>query len=1025
MRKHLLLFLVLVYPFLSHSQNDTTLTDSIPITQLGDQAALNLLRLPGTDNTLPFSIPPSPEAEAFRKHGNYPVSQYTGLPNISIPIYTIHLEDLDIPIELSYHASGIKVDETASWVGLGWSLSSGGVISREIKGIADEDDGGIADPMRTDNYYPASLESISTIEDFLTGNVEIPFLKACQDGQKDTESDIYSLNAFGMNVKFIIDPDANVHCLPQSNLKIVPINASNLRLGWIVTDPNGNKFYFERTETTTSMVVEKDGSSPTNRNIGSPITGWYITKIIPSSGYGVYFNYQGNGFTQAVKLNEFATYIPLGVSSPEFPDDKTNHSFSKYEIRYSVPVLSSIQFNEGGLNFFLNSSSREDTQGTSWALNKIELRAFGGSLIKSFEMDYGYFVSSVYGGGTPNYLHKRLKLLSVTEKGSDGQALPPYEFTYYTSYNLPGTFSCDRDHWGYYNGNNSNDFREFKLIPNKTFLSQSISGLEYNYGGAKREPHYPEMKACTLTKIKYPTGGETEFQYEPHTYYKAGSGNKIAGGLRIKRIVNYNTDESLPTFKEFTYLNENRTYSSAYFNHTFKYAYDFSSEIESPCPWPEYGCPSWVIVSGSGHAIPLQPQGEIYYSTSQNGLGLTKNSSIGYGRVQEKDGYISNGQYITKNGETEYIFTTKFESPSSYIQNEPISGWIGMVYPYGPFFKTSEFGNHDSYFPAYSYPSKDWREGLLRKKFVYNENGDPLTSIENFYSYGVNASEIGKGLRMIKLPMYYCDKMLASNILYSKYTIHSDWTRLDKTTEKTYDNGTELVVETNYAYDSQRQLLTQSTFTDSKNSTIATKYYYPFNYNTTSYNIPSLINKNIIGKPIDIRIYDGTQLRSGKQIKYNTDGQPIDVYIAEPTSTDITFNSSNPYTFSHKVNYEYNDDYRIIQATYDDSYTTAYLWDIENIYLLAKVENATYSHLSDFEREYWDTPSSSLYEDIKSDFPNALITTFTHKMLIGITQTTNPSGVSTFYNYDSFGRLSTVKNDDGKLLNVYEYHFGN
>ena len=69
-------------------------------------------------------IPPSPTAAAFTKYGNIPVSYYNGLPNINIPLYELADRDIKIPISLSYHASGIKVSEEASWVGLGWALNA-------------------------------------------------------------------------------------------------------------------------------------------------------------------------------------------------------------------------------------------------------------------------------------------------------------------------------------------------------------------------------------------------------------------------------------------------------------------------------------------------------------------------------------------------------------------------------------------------------------------------------------------------------------------------------------------------------------------------------------------------------------------------------------------------------------------------------------------------------------------------------------------------------------------------------------
>ena len=67
-----------------------------------------------------------------------PVSQYTGIPNISVPIYNIKMQQLSLPISLSYHAGGLKVEQEASWVGAGWSLNAGGNINRTVRGPPDE-----------------------------------------------------------------------------------------------------------------------------------------------------------------------------------------------------------------------------------------------------------------------------------------------------------------------------------------------------------------------------------------------------------------------------------------------------------------------------------------------------------------------------------------------------------------------------------------------------------------------------------------------------------------------------------------------------------------------------------------------------------------------------------------------------------------------------------------------------------------------------------------------------------------------
>lgn len=67
-------------------------------------------------------LPLSPQAAALARYGEYPVSMATGVPDINIPIYTIRLGDFSLPIRLAYHSSGIRVDDVASIVGLGWSL---------------------------------------------------------------------------------------------------------------------------------------------------------------------------------------------------------------------------------------------------------------------------------------------------------------------------------------------------------------------------------------------------------------------------------------------------------------------------------------------------------------------------------------------------------------------------------------------------------------------------------------------------------------------------------------------------------------------------------------------------------------------------------------------------------------------------------------------------------------------------------------------------------------------------------------
>src|SRR6059036_3887252 len=78
---------------------------------------------------------PSPTVASLGKFGDVPVSLYTGVPDISIPLFTAKGRTLALPIVLKYHAGGIKVEEIGSWVGIGWTLEAGGTITRTVRGL--------------------------------------------------------------------------------------------------------------------------------------------------------------------------------------------------------------------------------------------------------------------------------------------------------------------------------------------------------------------------------------------------------------------------------------------------------------------------------------------------------------------------------------------------------------------------------------------------------------------------------------------------------------------------------------------------------------------------------------------------------------------------------------------------------------------------------------------------------------------------------------------------------------------------
>lgn len=148
-------------------------------------------------------VPPSPQAYSLAKYGDIPVSNFTGIPNIAIPIWNVVDHSLSLPISLEYYAGGIKVDEVASFVGLGWSLQAGGAITRVVHGRGEYlSSSGEHLPRRIDNinYTTASGK---TPYQFIVDNS----FQSVAAGQFDSEPDVFYYNFLDKSGKFYFDRD--------------------------------------------------------------------------------------------------------------------------------------------------------------------------------------------------------------------------------------------------------------------------------------------------------------------------------------------------------------------------------------------------------------------------------------------------------------------------------------------------------------------------------------------------------------------------------------------------------------------------------------------------------------------------------------------------------------------------------------------------------------------------------------------------------------------------------------------------
>lgn len=434
-------------------------------------------------------IPPTPTTAALGKYGEVPVSMHTGLPNITVPLAHLSGKDLSVPIELSYHAGGIKVEETSSWVGLGWSLFAGGVITRQPRGLPDDE---------TYGYFFNTIKNSEFINEATGLPTQPSLINASLNGQADFEPDIFYFNFAGESGKFFYNGETSKFvCVTNSRKKIAydPVSA-----GFTITSEDGTRYYFLDRELNANAAPCQGSSS-------NSVTGWYLSKIVNANKTdSILFKYVSYAYsfeTLSTSEKKFIANAQADCAAMEFGPNAAN---CNRQNAFSAKRLKTIIARSGKAVFTAEATSRWDILGDS-ALQYVEIYNYNNELTQKYRLNHDYFGPP--SAGSPSYLY-RLRLSSV-EKIS-GAAIESYRNFEYAPHAVPSRLSYAQDYWGYYNGASNAD-----LVPTIT-LSWPIVNVPITIAGSNRNPSstplYSQMGM--LTKMIYPTGGYTLFEYENH-----------------------------------------------------------------------------------------------------------------------------------------------------------------------------------------------------------------------------------------------------------------------------------------------------------------------------------------------------------------------------------------------------------------------------------------------------------------------------------------------------------------------------
>lgn len=424
---------------------------------------------------------------------NIPVSHYTGTASINIPFYTISAGGVQVPVSLGYQASGIKVKDMETWVGLGWRLSTGGRISRMVRGAQADEEGYSRVSGTPDGEQANNLSSWNTDK-----------IDERNDAEFDSEPDLFFFEISGKSGQFVADYNGDVHLIPYQGIQ-VKWNRTPYSSTFTVTDESGNRYYFNEVETTVSEDLDN------KEDVKDWITSWNLSRIVTSQNDTIRYYYTSNA--PIVDVNTSHTIInsaswDIGTGwSIETVEEKTNSRRVTNYPRY----LQRIEWNGGKLEFV----AEENTDNKPPRLTEVKLYAEN-RYLKSTVLSYGTFDN----GST--------KLSSIDEKNGETTEHVCH-FEYNTAYHLPSRYSLDYDHWGYFNGTGSS---QGGYIPTYEIHGHVVEG-------ADRSPKFPQTAADMLTDIVYKGGGRKKFEYEANVAADGYFGEKtiIGGGVRIKRII--------------------------------------------------------------------------------------------------------------------------------------------------------------------------------------------------------------------------------------------------------------------------------------------------------------------------------------------------------------------------------------------------------------------------------------------------------------------------------------------------------
>lgn len=973
------------------------------------------------------------------RYGEFHTSLFTGRLQVSVPIYKVDDPDFNMDIALHYNAEGFKPRKHSGYVGYNWHLEAGGCITREVQGLPDEIYG--IEAVNSGAHYSGGVEGMYH---FITQNPDAenmnkndifalplaPDSQACLTGNNlwinvgngctykvDYMPDIFHFNFLGRKGSFMINNTGEVQIISGD---FVDVDLSGILADWDKRHPDKTPYY------AFPMYPEKNSSITIRTTDGytyifggdiskleytvnacdrshflplvlndytgielnpATVSSWHLSKIIAPNQRVVTFYYKPAGEDEwANILDDY----PVSVPKEDDPLWEFNEYFDRFGRYYQVQAT--LHDNIMKNNVLYGQFTDEEYQcllnfynppyihvGDLFYMYSATKTCVLDSILISGDQPLKIIFNNsqeskaMYDSSAYAINSKRQYQLDSIRILASGRNIK----TANLSYNYKSSGGQHPSNWRFLSSAHVSGVGTYQMTynngsyPDLYNLGLTHAGIYHVESGTSDESddygyYVNNSTIALLEKLIYPTGGYQTYSYEPYHFNK-----KRKYSVLTDSSVEMNTTNESGT-KKGARIREVKTFDKI--NHQIErklYTYAdgvFYDNLRvynlANDLYPQYGWP-------------------IRYTAN---YGLLE-THIGYGKVTEE---VTNAQGDTYT--TIYQFDTGDNSYTT--QND-----ANMNERY--YCDNRKFGIMEGQL-LYGSKLKKWG------KLLYVKNYESNNTLQRLIHYDYNNTQLCNDTVVI----FNCGYGYA---LAKKLYINPDVITAQVTTN--YSNGDSLVNSKFYAYDSKLRVKTDI-IEDSRDIQHFTKYFYPDD-------IPGVTNMGSSPPPLCLMILGhrvGTPVETisgyiSGQTEYITGGT-IDIYkniifpennISSRLYKTLSLSLSEPTTTYQPMSVSNG------EISYDARYKLDCEYEFDIMYRPTSI------------KPFGRTPTTLTWDGIykTSQTTGNQTWTYTYIPHVGVSSITDPRGITTYYTYDSAGRLVEeyqLVNENKQILNVYQYH---